>query len=116
MRNRLAAVAAMALITGAGLTAPAAAAADECLVTPGIIADNDYFEPVITNVPLQVPLGIRLSGDWYNCEGMTLDVRKADGSLATTLKLDQVGGTGHPVQQIGVADRLRPKSPMAPTR
>jgi len=86
----------MVLITGAGLTAPAAAAADECLVTPGIITDDNYFEPVITNVPLQVPVGIRLSGDWYHCDGMTADVQKADGTLATTLKLDQVGGTGHP--------------------
>ena len=96
MRSRLAALAAMVLITGAGLTAPAAAAADECLVTPGIITDDNYFEPVITNVPLQVPVGIRLSGDWYHCDGMTADVQKADGTLATTLKLDQVGGTGHP--------------------
>jgi hypothetical protein len=102
MRGRLAALiltTGLALIAGAGLNAAAEPVPDDwCLGIPAVSENTLPFERKLTNVPLPVPIEVRLFTDNLQqiCSGMTATVQKADGTLRTVVPLDQDGGMGMP--------------------
>lgn len=96
MLARLTVLTTLVLAAGIGAAAPAAASLDECLNPPKITNDNSPVTPVLTNVPLRVPIEVWGPGDWLHCSTMTASVQKADGSNATTATLDQDGGRSMP--------------------
>jgi hypothetical protein len=91
-------LATLAITAATGLTASAEPIPDNwCLKPAGIVSGEVPFEGTLSDVPLQVPIGINTFTDLKEvCTGMTATVQKADGSHRTVVPLDLDGGTTYP--------------------
>lgn len=89
-------VAAALVATGLGTAGPAQAADDRCLAGVTVGSDPYWVEPYLADKALQLPVAVNIDFDLSACSGTTAEVRKVDGSLATTVTLDQSGHTPPP--------------------
>lgn len=100
MRNRSIGIVTLALAAGIS-AAPGAGAADppeDCLSRAPYVGRDSYHEkpPPLTTTNLSVPVEVVLPWETAVCDGMSLTIRKADGTHLNVVPLTEHGGVSMP--------------------